>query len=217
MSNYRNIYEQCNGPIPKDDDGRSYDIHHIDGNHKNNSPENLKAVRIQEHYDIHYSRGDWAACLYIAARMKLSVDELSNLSIKAQNKRIEEGTHNFLSGEIQRRSQKRRVKKGIHNFQIRSDGSSISLDKVSNGTHHFLDGEISRKTQKRRVKEGTHHFLGPENNKKKNSKALADGTHNFLVNHPSKTKKTCPYCSKEVDLPNYNRWHGNNCKQKREE
>jgi len=33
---YRKIYEQHNGPIPK-----GMDIHHIDGNHANNDPNNL--------------------------------------------------------------------------------------------------------------------------------------------------------------------------------
>lgn len=32
---YRRIYEQHYGPIPKDEQGRSYEIHHIDGNHNN--------------------------------------------------------------------------------------------------------------------------------------------------------------------------------------
>jgi hypothetical protein len=39
MSIYRKIYEQNFGPIPKDGDGRSYDVHHIDGNRNNNVPE----------------------------------------------------------------------------------------------------------------------------------------------------------------------------------
>jgi len=54
-TNYRKIYEQYYGPIPRDEQGRSYEIHHIDGNHSNNDPTNLKCVSIQEHYDIHYS------------------------------------------------------------------------------------------------------------------------------------------------------------------
>ena len=59
--NYRKIYESHFGPIPKEKNGRSYDIHHIDGNHSNNSPENLRAVTIQEHYNIHYEQEDWYA------------------------------------------------------------------------------------------------------------------------------------------------------------
>lgn len=43
---YRKIYVNHFGPIPKDITGRSYEIHHIDGNHLNNDPNNLKAVSI---------------------------------------------------------------------------------------------------------------------------------------------------------------------------
>ena len=32
---HRKIYQEKFGPIPKDEKGRSYEIHHIDGNHKN--------------------------------------------------------------------------------------------------------------------------------------------------------------------------------------
>ena len=57
--NYRKIWERVNGPIPKDEHGISYDIHHIDGNRSNNSIENLKCVSVQEHFDIHHKQGDW--------------------------------------------------------------------------------------------------------------------------------------------------------------
>lgn len=59
MSIYRKIYEQTFGPIPVDSSGRTYEIHHIDGNHLNNDIENLKAMTIQEHYDIHNAQGDF--------------------------------------------------------------------------------------------------------------------------------------------------------------
>ena len=55
-SDYRKIFMKTYGSIPKDKDGRSYEIHHIDGNNSNNSPENLKAVSIEEHYYIHLDR-----------------------------------------------------------------------------------------------------------------------------------------------------------------
>ena len=48
----RKIYIKHFGNIPKDGDGRSYEIHHIDGNHSNNDPSNLRAVTIKEHYEI---------------------------------------------------------------------------------------------------------------------------------------------------------------------
>ena len=109
---HRKIYEQHFGPIPKDANGRSYEIHHIDGNHHNNDPSNLQCVTIQEHYDIHYSQGDWAACHRMSARMQLTPSEISNLSKKSNQHRIDCGTHHFLGGAIQ----KSRVDAGTHPF-----------------------------------------------------------------------------------------------------
>ena len=43
---YRKIYENHYGTIPKDENGRSYEIHHIDVNHSNNDLHNLKLVSI---------------------------------------------------------------------------------------------------------------------------------------------------------------------------
>jgi hypothetical protein len=67
--NYRKIWEEANGPIPKDELGRSYDIHHIDGNKNNNDLANLMCVTIQQHFDIHYKQGDYDACKAISLRM----------------------------------------------------------------------------------------------------------------------------------------------------
>lgn len=76
---YRKIWEKHYGPIPKDDQGRSYEIHHIDKNRKNNSIENLQCVSIKEHYDIHYNQGDFWACVMIGKRMLLTPEEISNI------------------------------------------------------------------------------------------------------------------------------------------
>jgi AraC-like DNA-binding protein len=68
MRNYRKIWQEANGDIPIDENGMSYEIHHIDGNHNNNSLDNLKLVSIQEHYDIHFAQGDILACALISKR-----------------------------------------------------------------------------------------------------------------------------------------------------
>ena len=64
---------------PKEEDGRSYEIHHIDGNHGNNAIANLTCIPIKEHYDEHYRNGDWGACVLIARRMGLPPDYLSSI------------------------------------------------------------------------------------------------------------------------------------------
>lgn len=64
MKNYRKIWEEHYGPIPFDNNDRRCEIHHIDSNRENNEISNLMLVTIQEHYDIHYFQGDWAACYW---------------------------------------------------------------------------------------------------------------------------------------------------------
>ncbi len=120
MKIYRKIYEQHYGQIPKDSNGRSYEIHHINGDHSDNRIENLKLVTIEEHYQIHQDQENWGACFVMLPRMKLSPTEISKKASenakKGSIKRIAEGTHNFLDkGESSKRA-KLRVEKGTHNF-----------------------------------------------------------------------------------------------------
>ena len=95
---YRKLWESHFGPIPKDNLGRSYEIHHIDGDHTNNEISNLKLVTIQEHYDIHYQLCDWRSCVMIGLRLKLSPEEISKLNSLAAIKRVNSGIHPFLQG-----------------------------------------------------------------------------------------------------------------------
>lgn len=108
-SAHRKIYETHIGPIPKDDEGRSYEIHHVDGNHNNNSLSNLMCVSIKEHYEIHKSQGDFKACLIMSQRMKVSPQEKSYLA-KLSNT----GENNPMYGTIW-------VNDGIVNKKIRGD------------------------------------------------------------------------------------------------
>lgn len=121
-SNYRKIYKNHHGDIPKDDTGRKFDIHHIDGNHDNNDPKNLIALSINDHYSVHYKQGDFVACYLIARKLKLSKEELSRLLSLAN---------------------KQRVADGRHNFQKRGDGTSVASDSVKNGTNRLVGKGLS--------------------------------------------------------------------------
>lgn len=164
--NYRKLWESHHEMIiPKDEFGRTYDIHHVDGNRNNNSIENLIAVSIQEHYDIHYSQGDWGACAKIAIKMKMSPEIISSLSSMTQLKKVKDGSHHFLGGEIQRKNSKRHVDEGTHNFLGR--GKEIkewNLKRAADGTHPWKDSkkasERNKKTAEKMVAEGTHPLLG---------------------------------------------------------
>lgn len=76
---YRDIWKKHFGEIPKDSDGRPYEVHHKDGNRKNNTIENLICVSIKEHYDLHYNQGDYGAAMLIAKRMGKPANYLSEI------------------------------------------------------------------------------------------------------------------------------------------
>jgi len=79
MLNYRKLWEDAYGPIPKEEDGRTYEIHHIDGDNTNNDLSNLKCVTAKEHYEIHKRQGDLRAAWIISQRLKLSPSDIENL------------------------------------------------------------------------------------------------------------------------------------------
>ena len=149
MIYHRKIYKENFGEILE-----GYEIHHKDGNHANNHPNNLQAVTLQEHYDIHKAQGDRGACHAIAIRMKLSHSEMSKLATQSNLEKVRKGTHQFLGGAIQRK-------------------------RVQNKTHNFLGGKIQGENSRKQVKEGTFHLLGPEQNLKR----IKNGTHNCLEIH----------------------------------
>jgi hypothetical protein len=79
--NYRKLWSEHFGDIPKDEFGRSFEIHHKDGNHKNNALENLECVSIQDHYNRHYQNADYGACVMIAKRMNMPPDHISKIQL----------------------------------------------------------------------------------------------------------------------------------------
>lgn len=159
--NYRKLWEQYNNcKIPKDATGRTYDIHHIDGNRNNNSKENLYACSIEEHYNIHHNQGDWGACKKIAIKMQMSTEVISELASKAQLKRVEEGTHHFLGGDLQRKNSIKRVEKGTHNFLGRSEEiRKWNLKRSAEGTHPWKDKTRASERNKKLIAEGAHYLL----------------------------------------------------------
>lgn len=212
---HRKIYEAINGTIPKDEEGRSYEIHHIDGNHSNNDPSNLKCVTIQEHYDIHHSQGDWAACQLIFTRMNKTPYEISQkcseLATKNNIKRSTNGTNPF-AGE-----------------QGSALSKQVQFDRVKAGTHNFVGekGSIhSTKLNLRLLKEGRHPSQSPESMQKLSAsmkKLVATGNHPAQISmrngtHPSQQEWICPHCMRNgKGMGNAKRHHFDNCKTLRKD
>lgn len=165
---YRKIWSQAYGDIPKDENGISYDIHHINGDKTDNRLANLKCVSLKEHFDIHLKNGDYKACALIAGRMnnpnlKRMMNEKAKEKISLfQRKKVKDGVHHLLSGDIQRKANKERVNNRTHNFLNKEWHKTKNRKLVENGTHPLLrkpDGtSIGGNSSKERVKNGTHHF-----------------------------------------------------------
>ena len=56
------------------------EIHHIDGNSKNNAIENLIPVTALEHYEIHLAQGDKAAAALIGLRAHIPIEVRAQLN-----------------------------------------------------------------------------------------------------------------------------------------
>ena len=63
MGDYRKIWEEANGPIPK-----GMHIHHIVPRYLGGTDDldNLQLVTPEEHYDIHLERGEFGACALLS-------------------------------------------------------------------------------------------------------------------------------------------------------
>lgn len=203
MSIHRKIWKKHFGPIPKDGQGRSMEIHHIDGDHNNNDINNLKLVTIEEHYQIHYDQGDYGACVIMSHRMRLTPDEISGLSSKCQKKLVAEGRHAWLGPHHNQQL----IAKKIHPFLDKEAARQRNLKRIAQGTHNLVG---KNNPVHALIAQGKHHFQIDNPSKKK----AKDGTHHFLTNHPNKVKLCCPHCQKIGGAVNMQRYHFENCKKK---
>ena len=87
-SEYRKVWKEHNGPIPRDDNGVSYEIHHVDCDPSNNDISNLICIPIEEHFHTHYDRGEFFACALISKRMETTPEQRNRISqaIAASNR-----------------------------------------------------------------------------------------------------------------------------------
>ena len=195
---YRKIYKKHHGSIPVDSTGRTYDIHHIDGNRKNNDIKNLVALSIEDHYNLHIQQNEYQAAAAIRMRWDKDIVEISKLNAIAAKTRVDLGQHPwFGDGSYQRKQQemlkssadyyqysqkhkndvslrnKEYALQGKHNFQSeesRSATSKRNRERVDAGIHPFCNG-VGAENSRKRISDGTHHFLNSEMQRKNSEKA----------------------------------------------
>ena len=186
------VWKKNHGKIPKDESGRSIEIHHKDGDPKNNSIENLQCLPIEEHYKIHLQQKDYGAAFLIGRRMKISPEELSEIAKKLSLKKIEDGTHNFLNPNFQ--------KSLYHNR-----GYVVAIDTRS--------GEVVRIEKK--IFDQNEFYVGV--NKDRRHKKVHDNRgHNkgrkWTQKHKEEHKK-CQYCEFVGRASHIKRYHNERCKK----
>lgn len=170
---YRKIYENHHGPIPVDPlAGRKCDIHHIDGNHSNNHPDNLIALTRYEHYLRHYEQGDWAACLRMSGGLLLLPEEIHKLvndmwtterREKQRQRMLRQWRGSKLREAAQCHTRKQNLSKSINamwenNPQLRNEFQKRAIARFSNPLLKekwlmSVQSDEYRKAQSQRMKE----------------------------------------------------------------
>lgn len=163
MKNYRKLWEKVNGPIPVDELGRKYEIHHIDGDRENNDISNLACITIEDHFQIHYNQGDWGAAYRIAQRMEIDPKIKSELMRRSNRKRLEEGSHPFLDN------------------QLRARNYEVTMARVANKQHPFQDPKNNEKAIKTKQAKYNHEELSQQTKK---------GWENWKKNNPNVDRTT---------------------------
>lgn len=211
-SDYRRIYKNHNGEIPKDKFGRSFDIHHKDGDPSNNSIENLVAVSLQEHYDIHFSQKNYVACHAISLRLDINPEEYNKIhQLSGQQRRgIPRpdiiGDNNPMRNPLIAKKVSEYQKNKPKDLQHCNSMSISAKKRAQNKMQCLHCGKLINDVNYNRW-HGNNCLQNPNN-------TIRANVTNFTNDNPSKRKITCNHCGIITGLGNHSRWHGNNCKKK---
>lgn len=199
MNNYRKIWSDYYGPIPVDENGITYDIHHVDGNRKNNDISNLVALSLKEHYELHLKQGDYLAAHMISERLgKKLYFWHHNEETKKKISKAKIGKK--LSEEHKKKLSKAKTGKKLSE-KHKQKMSSAKRSKYKRGQQHGLFGK-KRPEHSAKLK-GRKGIIHTDESKQKMSIAKTGIPRNKLI---------CPHCGKIGGDGIMKRWHFNNCK-----
>lgn len=205
MKIYRKLWIENYGPIPVDCNGRSYEIHHIDGNRQNNELSNLMCVSIDEHYDIHERQGDFAACMAIVRRRRESPEETSKRLSELGKKMWQDDNYRKMFSSNSKAAWKDNEERKQKTSELRS---KLNNELLGKGLHPFQKGWLKDHIKKLadisrdRVAKGIHNFQSKEY-------ALASSER---AKQRNSTEYVCPHCGKHGKGVVMKRHHFDNCK-----
>ena len=151
---HRKIWHDHYGDIPVDDNGITYEIHHINGDHNDNRIDNLICVSISEHYDIHKKQGDWAACSAILQRIKKRISNhgLDESFLKGENHPMYGKNHS--EETLKKISENHADVSGENNPMYGKNHSEETRKKISEAKAGQLKGVKKSAETRKRMSEG---------------------------------------------------------------
>jgi hypothetical protein len=170
--NYVKVWENYHGKkLPK-----NMEIHHLDGNHKNNQPENLLAVTIDEHLNIHLKQNDFGAVQAILIRMQRTDKQnelLKECASKHQKLLFKNNEHNFQKiTKEQRKTISKQV--GLKTLELKIGIHSINSDpKLAKENARNARKHLSREKELKMMKDwhqkisGTKWWVNPLGQRKR--------------------------------------------------
>ena len=179
---YREIWEKVHGKIPTDEFGRTYDIHHIDGNRSNNNIENLICISIEDHYKLHLSQSkdgnikDLASVRLLSYRLNKKVCDLKGWT---PSKETKEKIRKKLTGKKRPDYVIKKVSDSLKNYkwseeQIkkRADGIKKFYDRASEEWKNNRNKKISKGRMGIQLSDKTKEKLSKYNSKLKDNDVL---------------------------------------------
>jgi len=143
MNAHRRVWTENFGEIPIDSEGRTYEVHHIDGNNSNNSLENLIALPIRLHYLLHLEQGDFYAANLIAQRMG-SLEYSNGFTGKALTDEHKKAVGDAQRGKPKSQETKDKIRESLKGRKV-SEETIQKRIKVRTGKKHKPISEKRKK------------------------------------------------------------------------
>jgi hypothetical protein len=176
MVDYRKKWEKAYGAIPEDDLGRPYDIHHVDGNRRNNCLDNLQCLSIEEHYEIHKKLWEDFGRRRDMAAMKFLLHRLGKDPSTIKGYTITESTKEKIRKKLKGRKRPKEViekvsaslrgrKQSLEEIEKRSIGLKKAHATKSAKEKAITNAKISKSHKGKKLKESTKEILSKINSK----------------------------------------------------